>query len=1672
MEHRRLGRDGVGGSEEDEIFSRKSRFLDVESLYKSRDLKGDKGTKKCGRKVASKDNEGLREGRKRSKSNSSGSRVEGTGVKKNRKLSDGRRGVNGAVRAKSFDLNGEVVPSLSQSQNSVNSFLGVSLSLDHDSNFFRIPKRPRGSARRNRFESDLASKVPVSQAESLYKVAGSNDEVNKVEVHRVSMFPDSPVASTSGQSAGKLRSTSASNVTKQNGKRKPNSSVDKESENGIISARHYKEEHGAFDIHNGDMSSIKRQTNHRKRKVFPSESRTIVEKVENSVRESVSVHTNSPDDDDDEENLEQNAARMLSSRFDPSCTGFSAKMRSYVSLDTNRFPDNISSSQDFDDRDINSLAASEPPSVDDSSRVLRPKKQHGEKGFSRKRRHYYEIVPRGLDAHWVLNRKIKVFWPLDKSWYYGFVSDYDPEKKLHQIKYDDKDVEWVDLQGEKFKLLLFPDEVPGKAELKQSVGVAVADKEKMSSQNNIDSEPIISWLSRSSRQAKQYPFCPFKKQKLLRPVTLNSHDNYNDAKGNGHLLVEHGSDKSGDRTLCSNLCDDDSRDENSECSEVKELIVYYRKRYRKNGGNLYSVSETDHSSEIYRRTPMFHAKGSSGLHTLKDHHSRVLGCSDRSQLLWSIDDNGSLQISMELLKSVRYIFDICQSLLALHGKLFGREQIWLSNTLLLSQYGTVISISPIVAVEMLIVDNIIGMRSLLFEGRLENVSALVFLILSVFNPHGEDYLFVESQLPVTSVRIILSFVINPRKKQLFAFYNFSKLKTSKWLHLESQLNHRSLFAQELPLSECRYDNIKAFEGGNYQCDAPGTGFEQLDLQKITKQCMVPICRSRESCSSELGRAAFKLAVMPGQLPPFAVSYAAAPTFFHNLHLKMLMRRGFACISLGDNDSSEDTESDCIVDKQDFCESLSLSRKDIEINFASNAGSCLSGAASAGCSTAVLPHSGKDLMPASDVGVSTVSSHCLPNSKLDITGSSTLSEKIQKNATLEATVPEECELDDQCLQFVGTSQPSVMKTSITHGGFSSVSGISIEIPSSDQIDRSPDERTCLLRQPPNWNANMGYIKSPNYVAPRIVFQCNQSSTNSPLEDPSPVWPDEKTNVVYGVFSNRPKKPRSQVQYTTSYGGTDLSSKQKLHQRSLPCKKVRRADERRSSTGSKSSPRNLEFSACDANVLVTSGDKGWRDCGAKVVLEVPDQKECRLSIKMSGVTKYTCKVNNVLQWSTNRYTHAMMWKGGKDWALEFPDRSQWLLFKEIYEECHNRNIRAASVKHIPIPGVCLIEDIDGCANNMPFVRHATRYFKQVENDVEMAMNPLHVLYDMDSEDEVWLSENNRAVCSEIDNCGEISEELFEKTMDMFEKVAHAEKRDNFTVDEIDELGVGVGSTRVVKLMYEHWLQKRQRKGISLIRHLQPPLWAQYQQQVNEWEQTVASVCQERPAFKEKPPMFAFCLRPRGLENLNKGSKHRSHKKLSLSVHNHADLEGRRLNGVAFGEDRILFSRNDLDSSEASPLLHASTPCYSPHDASGIGCFSLGNDGSEWNHHPVSHRNKTKKIVGGFPSTPLSVASHNQRPIGKRNSIHHWTMDKYYQPEVGFRHGSLLGDGSDVQEFRFRDPSGAARHAQTVAKIKREKAQRLMYRADMAIHKAVVAIMTAEAMKVSTEDSDCDV
>lgn len=513
----------------------------------------------------------------------------------------------------------------------------------------------------------------------------------------------------------------------------------------------------------------------------------------------------------------------------------------------------------------------------------------------------------------------------------------------------------------------------------------------------------------------------------------------------------------------------------------------------------------------------------------------------------------------------------------------------------------------------------------------------------------------------------------------------------------------------------------------------------------------------------------------GNLPPFALSFTAAPSFFVSLHLKLLLERSI---------SLQDYADDCShVEDQLEISSESFSKSHEE----------------------TMSTLCKDSAVVSIDGGLKKSSELVLDANFDVDKTS-ISSKSAQTVSVEIGNLDKYQDDNQPSRVLEFRKDPV--------GSSNLKGISVEIPASNEICR--DFRTPGTQQVSDltWNLSDGIIYSPNPTGPRSLWHRNKSGSSSPLGDP---WVDGKTDFIGNGFGNGPKKPRTQVQYT--FPSRELSFKNKSHnQNGHPYQRIRKANDRRTSDVSKGPRRNLELVACDTNILINGGEKGWRECGARVFLEAADQNEWKLAVKCSGVLKYSCKVHQDLQTgSTNRYTHAMMWKGGKDWALEFPDRSQWVLFKEMHEECHNRNIRAASIKNIPIPGVRLIDDSFDDEEERPFTR-SPWYLCQVRNDVEMAMDASRVMYDMDSEDEEWLSRIRMQQKQQESEDDMISDELFEKVMDMLEKVSYAQKRDHFTSGEIEELITKVSAMQVAKSIYEHWREKRQRKGMPLIRQLQ--------------------------------------------------------------------------------------------------------------------------------------------------------------------------------------------------------------------------------------------------------------
>ncbi|KAK7384788.1 hypothetical protein VNO78_30490 [Psophocarpus tetragonolobus] len=1406
-------------------------------------------------------------------------------------------------------------------------------------------------------------------------------------------------------------------------------------------------------VNSGDSSLAKSRRKKRKRKASALD-RTKVSKEAEPLVSSCKISDDLQEDvhEDEEENLEENAARMLSSRFDPSCTGFSMKGSNGLSFFQ-------SPGQSIVNHSLKTQSGSESTSADNAARVLRPRKQYKNKGNSRKRRHFYDILLADVDAYWVLNRRIKIFWPLDQSWYYGLVDDYDEGSKLYHIKYDDRDVEWVNLHSERFKLLLLRNEVPGKAKGERTFTKRRnSDKKKGSKSrkdrhrteenteddhcggSSMDSEPIISWLARSSHRLRS-SFQGIKKQKpsVTHPNTMPSFLCDEAVTTKGHLAksslrVVKNNFSSGSVTQ-DKLTDDfmeKSSLQSTTCNrDGKQPIVYFRRRIRKPPLISLDISQENHALNAAGSVSFDHMfSGVENVKNSSDSSVEVEGplcftCkAGVSKIFWKMD-------------SASFKFDLKFPMHLVLNDSFQAESLWLFYTVFLLRYGTIMTKWPRVCWEMLFVDNVVGLRFLFYEGCLNMAASLVFFVLRLFHQPACREKYADLQFPCTSIGFKFYSAHVIKKPLVFEFYNFSGVKNSKWMSLDSKLKRHCLLSKQLHLSECTYDNIQALQNGS----------SALSIASIHGSSLVKVMRKRSrprinimgvSKVSTQADAHWYSDAAERTLPPFALSFAAAPTFFLSLHLKLLMNQSATGISLCDHTPIFDQEDPGLV-TDGCCCTEDCSNTNSEIILSTDVETLPNGVAGDGGSCADTNHS------------STCSEQILSQNYQSISANSA-GASISLGSERLGHLPEwqSHHLEQELGSLPSSSLIHQDKAdNISH---SFIGDISIQIPAVDSFEKPGGDdylRDDAEHSPDfSWNINGGVIPSSNPTARRSSWYRNRNSSFL-LGFQSRALSDGKADSLYNDFSNGPKKPRTQVSYSVPSAGYEFSSRQRnQNQKGIPHKRIRKASEKKLSDVARAPEKNFECLSCGANVLITLGDKGWRESEAHVVLELFDHNEWRLSVKLLGITRYSYKAHQFLQpGSTNRYTHAMMWKGGKDWILEFPDRSQWALFKEMHEECYNRNVRAASVKNIPIPGVHLIEENDDNGCDATFVR-SYMYFQQIQTDVEMALDPSRVMYDMDSEDEQWVANAQNSVEHNSD-LSWISEEMFEKTIDMFEKAAYAKKRDNFTPNEIEELMFDFGPLCVVKTIYDHWQHKRQKKGMALIRHFQPPLWERYQKQVREWEIAMmknnapSNGCLDKVTTLEKPAMFAFCLKPRGLESQNKGLKHRSQKKISVSGHANSNLDQdgfhtsrRRQNTLPYGDEKFLCQGHMYDYFDDSSLALTSPRLFLPHDAGSLK-YNTGNGVGYRNHIQKTHKSRYD----------LTGNRHHLLAGPKRQGIEQL-------------------DPSFLEELRLRDAMAEARFKRHVAKLKRDKAKRLLYKADVAIHKAMTALMTAEAMKASVD------
>lgn len=243
-------------------------------------------------------------------------------------------------------------------------------------------------------------------------------------------------------------------------------------------------------------------------------------------------------------------------------------------------------------------------------------------------------------------------------------------------------------------------------------------------------------------------------------------------------------------------------------------------------------------------------------------------------------------------------------------------------------------------------------------------------------------------------------------------------------------------------------------------------------------------------------------------------------------------------------------------------------------------------------------------------------------------------------------------------------------------------------------------------------------------------------------------------------------------------------------------------------------DIVSTSCSANILVSEPNRCYRQVGAVVMLEFSASNEWVIAVKSNGSLKYSHVAQKVMRPSTttNRYTHAMIWTGEDDWKLEFPNRKDWFVFKELYRECSDRNMQIPAAKIIPVPGVWEVPGY-GDSSSACFLRPGS-YIISKDDEISRAMAKRTAIYDLDSEDEEWVRKFNCAMCLETD----LKEEAFELIIDALEKAQFCSPDDYSDEEAAIDLCLDLERREVVEAIYRYWMAKRKQKRSALIKIFQ--------------------------------------------------------------------------------------------------------------------------------------------------------------------------------------------------------------------------------------------------------------
>lgn len=245
------------------------------------------------------------------------------------------------------------------------------------------------------------------------------------------------------------------------------------------------------------------------------------------------------------------------------------------------------------------------------------------------------------------------------------------------------------------------------------------------------------------------------------------------------------------------------------------------------------------------------------------------------------------------------------------------------------------------------------------------------------------------------------------------------------------------------------------------------------------------------------------------------------------------------------------------------------------------------------------------------------------------------------------------------------------------------------------------------------------------------------------------------------------------------------------------------------------QNIDSVHCRANLLIIQPDRCWREEGAEVMLEPSESNEWCIAVKIHGVNRISLKPSEQRFYVVNRFTHAYILAVDDGLKIEFSDKWDWLLFKELQIEGRERNSQG---KMIPIPGVNEVSDDMGVIGTYPFSRPVPDYIRMADDEVGRALSRDSV-YDLDSEDEQWLTQLNHSDSDRKSaHLNHISYEDFEKMITTFEKDAFNNPEGTSDLDQILSRYPTLEKDHNVLAVHEYWINKRYKKGVPLLRILQ--------------------------------------------------------------------------------------------------------------------------------------------------------------------------------------------------------------------------------------------------------------